>query len=471
MMNINALKLVASTLAMGAVFATGAIAGDSRQSSTSETQMKMMKVAGSAAAIAKKAMASGKTDLAVEQAEKAVAAMPQDPSYRALLGEVYLSAGRFASAEQSFSDALSLDETNTRAALKLALAKAALGKKPEALQVLEAHRDHLDAADYGLALTLAGEAGSAVPVLEEAARGSNSSAKIRQNLAFAYAMSNNWARARAIAAQDLTPDLVTKRIMEWSSLSRSREPYEQVAAILGVKPGYDPGQPTSIALGDVAPGTTMLAEAETPVTDAEVAVAASTVSVPLPVDGAEPVAAQVADVVAAPAAVSSLEDRIVFAPRSDVVQPLPASYRQASTTRKSHNPGAQVAVASAPKQLVVPVKTESSAPRGVESGRYVVQLGAYSSPQRAEQGWNRLAGRLQGLKGYEPQSARVRVKTASFYRLSVSGFATKDDAGRVCSKIRSAGGDCFIRSVAGDAPLAYALRSWKGGTRIASARR
>jgi Flp pilus assembly protein TadD len=467
MTNFNALKLVASTLAIGAGFATGAIAGDSGQETASEAQAKMMKVAGSAAAVAKKAMANGKMELAVEQAEKAVAAMPQDPSYRTLLGDVYLSAGRFASAKQSFSDALALDEGNGRAALKLALALSAEGEKAEALQVLGANRDRIDAADYGLALVLAGDAGSALPVLEEAARGPNSSAKVRQNLAFAHAMSNNWALARTIAAQDLSADLVTKRIMEWSTLSRAREPHVQVATILGIKPAFDPGQPQSLALGTVAPGASMLAAVEAPVTETEVAAAAPAVSVPLPVEAAEPVqvpvAAQPVLVAAAPVAEVPLEQRIVFAPRSAVVQPLPASYRQTNAPR-----------AAAAKQVVVPAKTAAAAAvpaRAVEAGRYVVQLGAYSSPQRAEQGWNRLTGKLNELKGYDPQSARVRVKTASFYRLSVSGFTTKDDAGRVCSKIRASGGDCFIRATAGDAPLAYALRNFKGGTRIASARR
>jgi cell division protein FtsN len=59
----------------------------------------------------------------------------------------------------------------------------------------------------------------------------------------------------------------------------------------------------------------------------------------------------------------------------------------------------------------------------------------------------------------------VKVKAGSLYRLSVSGFETREAAGKVCSRIKAAGGQCFVRSIAGDAPLQWAQR---GGTKIAA---
>jgi Flp pilus assembly protein TadD len=469
MVVVNALKLAASTLAIGAVFASGVSASDQSSQAASASQVRMMKVASTAAAIARKAIASNKGALAVTHAEKAVAAMPQDESYRMLLGESYLSAGRFASAETAFADVLSLDAGNSRAALKMALSMIAVGKQVEALEVLDANRDRILDADYGLALTLAGNAGAALPILDVAARSENASAKVRQNLAFAHAMSNNWAAARRIAGQDLTSDLVTKRIMEWAALARPKTSADQVAGILGVTPAFDPGQPAMLALGVVEPQNSGLAAAEVPVSQAEVAAAAPSVSMPLEevvAEEAQPV--QVAAMVEpAPAA-----QQIVFGPRQEIVQAIPAARRSVPLIRAASKPMKRMPA----KQVVVPASRQKSAsvapaPRAVETGRYAVQLGAYSSPQRAEQNWNRIAGKVSELRGYDPQSARIRVKTASLFRLSVTGFAAREDASRVCTKIKASGADCFIRSTSGDSPLRMALRTSKGGTRIASARR
>jgi len=60
----------------------------------------------------------------------------------------------------------------------------------------------------------------------------------------------------------------------------------------------------------------------------------------------------------------------------------------------------------------------------------------------------------------------VLVKTVTLYRLSVAGSTPRAAAGRVCARIKAAGADCFVRSVAGDTPLQWA--SAKSGTRLAS---
>jgi cell division protein FtsN len=127
------------------------------------------------------------------------------------------------------------------------------------------------------------------------------------------------------------------------------------------------------------------------------------------------------------------------------------------------------------KQQIVPGKAtarnDTSAPKGVEAGRFVVQLGAYGSIRSAERGWNRIAGQVSELKSFDPQTARVHVRSVSLFRLSVAGFTSREVAGQVCTRIKASGGDCFIRSLAGDTPLQWALNRSRGGTRIASARR
>ena len=56
---------------------------------------------GKFVASAEGAMAKGNTKLAIENAEKAVLADPRNASYRVLLGNAYLKAGRFESARQA----------------------------------------------------------------------------------------------------------------------------------------------------------------------------------------------------------------------------------------------------------------------------------------------------------------------------------------------------------------------------------
>src|SRR5690349_3032059 len=52
------------------------------------------------------ALQKGEVDEAVSLAERAVERSPTDAAFRSLLGNAYLSAGRFRSAEAAFADAL-----------------------------------------------------------------------------------------------------------------------------------------------------------------------------------------------------------------------------------------------------------------------------------------------------------------------------------------------------------------------------
>src|SRR5687767_2623917 len=75
---------------------------------------------------------------AVAFAEQATAANPHDAAVRALLGTAYFAAGRFASAETAYEDALSLNSSDPKVVLKLALVQVAQGKNGEALTLLHA---------------------------------------------------------------------------------------------------------------------------------------------------------------------------------------------------------------------------------------------------------------------------------------------------------------------------------------------
>src|SRR5207237_2685815 len=102
------------------------------------------------------ALNSNNVPAAIGFAERAVAKTPNDAGFRALLGNAYFAGGRCQSAEAAYKDSLTLYSNQPQVVLKLALVEIALGKSGEALSFLDAAKDVLDAADYGLAVALAG---------------------------------------------------------------------------------------------------------------------------------------------------------------------------------------------------------------------------------------------------------------------------------------------------------------------------
>jgi Flp pilus assembly protein TadD len=478
MRTFDMLKIAASTLVMGTAIAAGAGAASSSSESVSTRGQNMARVAQAAAENAEKAIAARKGDTAVEWAERAVAAMPQDGKYRLTLGEAYLSAGRFASAEAAFSDALTLAPDQGRAALKLALSKIAMGRGPDAIAVLEANKAKLAVADYGLALALAGDPGAAIAALEPAARGYDANTKIRQNLALSYAIGGRWVEARGIAAQDLHMTAVDKRMREWASFVRPTAAWDQVASLLGVTPVYDDGQPAALALVQSGAAPVQVAVNEDVVEPVAMAPASSEEVVL--VAEAAPAETQVAPSQAAPAqAVAS--NAIVFAPLSEVVQRVPATPevqkvaqrvapRKAASApliKSSRSPVKQEIVAAKPmveKRMASATPTTAS----TENGKFSVQLGAYSTAARADAAWASAAKKSAALAKRDPARGRVSVGKGSLYRLAVSGFTSREDANRVCTQVRSSGGSCFVRSSVGDTNIRFAKRGT--GTRLAAKR-
>ena len=122
---------------------------------------------------------------------------------------------------------------------------------------------------------------------------------------------------------------------------------------------------------------------------------------------------------------------------------------------------ANIASHPAPRKPA-PVRHSAAAPRSVatrngHSGA-IVQLGAYGSPERVAAAWNAAARRFGELRGYTPMSARFDSTEGIVYRLSVKGFESYGEANALCASVRRAGGNCFVRNFAGDAPVQIAMR-------------
>jgi Flp pilus assembly protein TadD/cell division septation protein DedD len=433
MISTRFVKLAFSGLALGMSLTGGHAVNGTPSNSTAES--KQLQIAATAAAQAMSALAAQNYRSAVRNAETAVEYAPRNADYRMLLGQAYMSAGRFASAETSFSDALTLSPDNGRGGLNLVLTQVAQGKRDTAMSTLADYRDKIAASDYGLAVALAGDPDTAIVTLESAIRAGGSDAKTRQNLALAYAMAGKWSNARIMASQDLSNTDVDVRIGQWATFVRPSSSYDQVASLLGVKPVQDGGQPTRLALNGA--GSNMAVAAAEPVPAAPV----------------EPLIA----VAPAPTAVA-------------IVDTPPPAFETAATTPVRAEAPVIRAATNAIKQVVVPVSRPApvriaAAPkalpftpsRSVTAGKFVVQLGAFESAAVSRNSWNRLAPRF-GLTAFDPANSVARVRGANFIRLSVGGFVNRAEANMVCTRVRNAGGNCFVRSVFGDAPAQWVQR-------------
>jgi Flp pilus assembly protein TadD len=446
------------------------------------------------------ALNSNDIPMAIDLAEQAVARTPDDAGFRALLGNAYFAGGRFASAEAAYKDSLSIYSNQPQVVLKLALVEIAQGKNVEATGVLNFARDEINAADYGLALALAGHKAEAVHVLEAAARQPGADSRVRQNLALAYAFAGEWTEARTVAAQDVPADQLDARIQQWMLLASPKKASEQVASLIGVTPAaVDPGQPVRLALRKA---DTQMAQAAPAPAPTAPAVQAAPVPAPQPMLAeSAPVPApqpRLVEVASAPAP----QSRLVAAPPTPARLPQfvqaphkPAPAPQfaeavAAATPASPSPRPAPAIAEAgpapvtvalinaaakARDTVASFLTPTAAPaakpakpRRVAAAKprpavhaasgAVVQLGAYSSPQGVSAGWNHLTARYPALRAYLPMRARVVLPKGTFWRLSITGFTNQREAIARCKLLKSRGGACFVRSFAGDAPVQYASR-------------
>lgn len=392
--------------------------GNALASASSRSASADARAAADNATRATRALARHDGAAAVTPAEGAVALAPRNAAYRLLLGQSYLQAGRFVSARTALADALSLDPANGRTALNLALAQIATGDWAAARLTLAANQAIIPASDRGLALALAGDPVSGAAVLTEVVRSPDSSAKARQNLALTLALAGQWPMARVVASADMSPAEVDQRMEQWAVFAKPEGASDQVASLLGVHPVSDAGQPVALALNaSVAPGIAVASD--------------SAPSAPM---ASAPVA--VADVATARADGMTA---VTFAPRREVVQPLPARL-----IRPEAGP-VRLALSGAGAGTQPAVKP-ASAPA---SGEWMVQIGAFGSANVARDAWVRATRRLPALGRHGPSGMTVRANGDQLYRLSVGGFA-RADADALCRRYRANGGACFVRSNAGD---------------------
>lgn len=435
------------TLGLTALVACGALAGVTSHGgmafASARDESKAERKAAAEADKARAALARGKGEQAVIHAEAAVGLRPQMTSFRVLLANSYLRAGRFDSARQAFADAMTLDPSNGKLPLNLALAQIATGDWGGARQTLDAHKDIIPVSDRGLAIALAGDPASAVELLDAAVRTPQADAKTRQNFALSLALAGRWQDAKTMAAIDLAPSEVDSRIMQWAEFARPKSAYDQVSALLGVTPVRDPGQPVALAL-NASSGAALAAvlapvDAFMPGQAENAAQVAQQMATPAPEAAPVPMAdtaVATAPVEVAPATGPAFAS-VSFGPREEVVQRLPS------------NPTAKPSVRVAVAKVAAPATAAPEMARAAGKGSYFVQLGAFENAAVAKDAWNRAVRRNANFVGQTPSGMNISSRAGSFYRLSVGGFA-RNEAVALCQSYKAKGGTCFVRAHAGD---------------------
>ena len=398
-------------------------------------------------------LAKGNNGSAVAHAEEAVRAEPRNAAYRAMLGASYMEAGRFLSAATSFKDAMDLGDNSPRTALSYALAQTAAGNHATALSTLDQWRGQIDPADLGLAMALAGDPDQGVHILGNALRNGQNTPKVRQNLAYAYALQGNWRAARLMAAEDVPADKVSDRIAEWAATIQPGMTQHRVAKLLDVPLVGDTGQPVELALSN-SPSAVELAAStvepegqftpvrgytipELPPIGGELPAVASSdvepVAIPPAVQAPAPQPvesfAQAFEAPApnAPAMQKFTQDAVKFV-SNPVVQPVPAGKKPAAPARVAARSE------SAP--------AASAAPRSALDGEHLVQLGSFSSEAGAKRAWGIYSKRYPQLKDADMVITKAVVRGKTYYRVSAGGFQ-RASAATMCNSVKANGQGCI----------------------------
>lgn len=147
----------------------------------------------------------------------------------------------------------------------------------------------------------------------------------------------------------------------------------------------------------------------------------------------------------------------VAAPAPAAAKPKPASTTATtSTTPAKPKPDAPASAGTSPVAAATPKPPKptqiasapaddgSAIPAPAGSGGWAAQLAAPISEQEARETSSRLEKRFaEELGGLKPVIRKADVNGRTVYRVRVTGLA-KDDATALCSKLQSAGGQCFV---------------------------
>lgn len=463
MTNRTRATLLASALIMGSSMVGCSGAGIDHRPAMSAAQ------ARTSATRIEAALASKDFARALLAAEALVATSPRDADYRALLGRTYLANGRYLSARVAFADAMTLGKRDPRTIVSMALVETGIGGAARARALLADNIGNLPAADYGLAMTIAGDPKEGVRALLEAVKMDDATARTRQNLAYAFALSGDWAQAQIVGAQDMDGATLRGRLLQWSQTTRDGAEPLRVAALLGVPPRFDDaGLPVRLALKDVPEPNVRQANAASLIEQAEAdvkqqglpRVTPAQLAAVLPVlPIAQVVPSQLAVAVQAPPVAESAPVNPAVSAGSQAVkiaEPVPPQFLAAAFEGATRESTPVVRAQTEPMREAVKMafarkeraKLDAVPDKPVASGRdseWVVQLGAFDSRQIAAEKWQRIRKARPKLSGYTVANSMIDLKGRTFHRLAIMGFGDRAAAMSLCAAMRASGQNCFVR--------------------------
>lgn len=462
-MKRNTMIRIASSTALMVVTMAGC-SGSALNSRAGVSTGKLEQMAASQAGEAEKALAARDAGRAVQIAEAAVAADPQNAAHRTLLGRAYLMSGRFDSARTAFEDALTLGSADGRTIVNLSLIHVAQGRTSDAQALLTRHVGTLSAADYGLAMAMAGNPDEAIRMLSQAIHAPGATARERQNLAYAYALAGQWTEARQMASVDLPPLEAAKRVLGWAQMAQPGAESVRVIAMMGVQPrGDDAGLPVRLALAPATDASAALAEAAPATTPAltdsgEVAAPAEIAyddapnhAASSPSTGTDAEASAPAEVAAWSGAIAAAETTQPQDNAAAVPEFVPAP-RAPLKVAVQAAPAPAAAPLARPAAVRAPLKVAKARPvalwkpvEPMNGSAWVVQLGAFSSRDSARAGWSTLVRRNDSLGQFPVVHSEATIGGQQFYRVAIAGFSDRAGAERVCSTLQARGSACFVR--------------------------
>ena len=392
---------------------------------------------------AEAALAKGKPQMAVEHAEAAVQAEPRNAAYRAMLGSAYLDAGRFASAETTFNDAMKLGDNSTRTALSLALALDGQGKYEQANALLDDWQKQIAPADLGLAYALSGRPDVGINILAMAIRGGENTVKVRQNLAYAYALAGRWKDARIMASQDVPANLVGDRMEKWAEMVQPEAWQARVAEMVGAPTGVaDAGQPVRLALAN-NPGVEQLASEAAAAADPKDELAAND----RPADAPPPQVAANTELPAVAAAAPDVDVASYPAPKTAAPDDFKSAFATIAPSGGSIAQVTQDAIRFASQPVVQTAAVrQGAATRGTvaheATGTHLVQLGSFSSEQGARRAWGIYTRRYAELRDHQMVISEAIVRGKHYWRVSAAGYGLASSRS-MCGRVKSSGEGCF----------------------------
>lgn len=425
-------------LALTTALASGALAG-----CTSGTAPEARVSAGKAS----EALEKGRAAAAIRHAEAAVLAQPRAAEHRVMLGAAYLQAGRFASAETSFAEAMELGDESSRVVVSRALALIATGRQDEAHGLLDAYAGTIDAADLGLAFAMAGDAHRGAAILMSELRDRHNTPKVRQNLAYALALKGDWRSARLLVAEDVPADRIGERLGQWAITAAPEAQSLRVANLLGVSIASSDARPAELALANF-PSTPMLAAEAAATMPADVAPSIAVATTDMEGDAA----GELPPVRSVAASFADFQPGMAAAPAS--AEPAPSAK---PVTRVAVAPvvapAAKPVVAASPRVATTKPAAPVAKPAGTQlaSGDHLVQLGSYLSEADAQRAWGVLQARYPVLKDTPLAITKAEVKGRIYYRVAAGNLA-ESAARSLCSTVKARGQGCFAYSEARPLP-------------------